>query len=258
MRRPSLVPSMRSLTRDMDGEVAIVTGASSGIGAATARALADEGMAVALAARRADRLESLAADIEDGPGEALVVPTDVTDRDAVDDLVAETVDAFGDLDTLVNNAGVMLLQQVADADPDDWRTMVEVNLLGLMNASKAALPHLRGGGDLVQVSSVAGRTTSQTAAGYNATKWGVNGFTDALRKEETENGVRTTIVEPGAVDTELQDHIPDEEVRERLEGWVESMEALQAEDIAAAVLYAVGQPRHVSVNELMVRPTDQR
>ncbi|WP_276260199.1 SDR family NAD(P)-dependent oxidoreductase [Haloglomus litoreum] len=249
---------MRSLTRDMDGEVAIVTGASSGIGAATARALADEGMAVALAARRADRLESLAADIDDGPGEALVVPTDVTDRDAVDDLVAETVEAFGGLDTLVNNAGVMLLQRVADADPDDWRTMVEVNLLGLMHASKAALPHLRGGGDLVQVSSVAGRTTSQTAAGYNATKWGVNGFTDALRKEETENGVRTTIVEPGAVDTELQDHIPDEEVRERLEGWVESMDALQPDDIAAAVLYAVGQPRHVSVNELMVRPTDQR
>jgi NADP-dependent 3-hydroxy acid dehydrogenase YdfG len=248
---------MRSLTRDMDGEVAIVTGASSGIGAATARALADEGLSVALAARRADRLESLADDIDDGPGEALVVPTDVTDREAVDDLVAETVDAFGDLDVLVNNAGVMLLQKVADADRDDWRTMVEVNLLGLMNASKAALPHLRGGGDLVQVSSVAGRTTSETAAGYNATKWGVNGFTDALRKEETGNGVRTTVVEPGAVETELQEHIPDEAVKQRIEGWVESMEPLQPDDIAAAVLYAAGQPRHVSVNELLVRPTDQ-
>ena len=248
---------MRSLTRDMDGEVAIVTGASSGIGAATARALADEGLSVALAARRADRLESLADDIDDGPGEALVVPTDVTDREAVDDLVAETVDAFGDLNVLVNNAGVMLLQKVADADRDDWRTMVEVNLLGLMNASKAALPHLRGGGDLVQVSSVAGRTTSETAAGYNATKWGVNGFTDALRKEETGNGVRTTVVEPGAVKTELQEHIPDEAVKQRIEGWVESMEPLQPDDIAAAVLYAAGQPRHVSVNELLVRPTDQ-
>lgn len=248
---------MRSLTRELEGEVAIVTGASSGIGAATARALGDEGMAVALAARREDRLTDLADEIDDGPGEALVVPTDVTDRDAVDDLVETTVDEFGDLDVLVNNAGVMLLQKVADADPDDWRTMVEVNLLGLMHASKAALPHLRGGGDLVQVSSVAGRETSQTAAGYNATKWGVNGFTDALRKEETENGVRTTIVEPGAVETELQDHIPDEEVKQRIEGWVESMEALQPEDIAAAVLYAVGQPRHVSINELLVRPTDQ-
>lgn len=248
---------MRSLTRELEGEVAIVTGASSGIGAATARALGDEGMAVALAARREDRLTDLADEIDDGPGEALVVPTDVTDRDAVDDLVETTVDEFGDLDVLVNNAGVMLLQKVADADPDDWRTMVEVNLLGLMHASKAALPHLRGGGDLVQVSSVAGRETSQTAAGYNATKWGVNGFTDALRKEETENGVRTTIVEPGAVETELQEHIPDEEVKQRIEGWVESMEALQPEDIAAAVLYAVGQPRHVSINELLVRPTDQ-
>ena len=248
---------MRSLTRDLEGEVAIVTGASSGIGAATARALADEGMAVALAARREERLTDLAAEIDDGPGRALVVPTDVTDRDAVAALVERTVDEFGDLDILVNNAGVMLLQRVADADPDDWRTMMEVNLLGLMNASKAALPHLRGGGDLVQVSSVAGRETSQTAAGYNATKWGVNGFTDALRKEETENGVRTTIVEPGAVETELQDHIPDEEVKQRIEGWVESMAALQPEDIAGAVLYAVGQPRHVSINELLVRPTDQ-
>jgi NADP-dependent 3-hydroxy acid dehydrogenase YdfG len=248
---------MRSLTRDLTGEVAVVTGASSGIGAATARVLADEGMSVALAARRAERLESLAADVADGPGEALAVPTDVTDRAAVDALIEGTVDAFGDLDVFVNNAGVMLLQQVADADPDDWETMVDVNLSALMYASKAALPHLRGGGDLVQVSSVAGRTTSETAAGYNATKWGVNGFTDALRKEETGNGVRTTVIEPGAVETELQEHIPDEEVKRRIEGWVESMDALRPEDIAAGVLYAVGQPRHVSVNELMIRPTDQ-
>jgi NADP-dependent 3-hydroxy acid dehydrogenase YdfG len=248
---------MRDLTRDMAGETVIVTGASSGIGAATARALAAEGANVALAARRADRLEALADEIDAGPGAALVVPTDVTDRAAVDDLVETTVDEFGGLDVLVNNAGVMLLQRVADADRDDWRQMVEVNLLGLMNASKAALPHLRGGGDIVQVSSVAGRTTSETAAGYNATKWGVNGFTDALRKEESENGVRTTLIEPGAVDTELQDHIPDDEVRQRIEGWVESMEPLVAEDIAAGVLYAVGQPRHVSVNELLIRPTGQ-
>jgi len=248
---------MRPLTRDLTGEVAIVTGASSGIGAATARALADEGMSVALAARRAERLEALAADIGDGPGEALVVPTDVTDRAAVDALIEGTVDAFGGLDVFVNNAGVMLLQAVTDADPDDWEAMVDVNLSGLMYASKAALPHLRGGGDLVQVSSVAGRTTSETAAGYNATKWGVNGFTDALRKEETENGVRTTLIEPGAVETELQEHIPDEEVQRRVEGWVESMDALQPADIAAGVCYAVGQPRHVSVNELMIRPTDQ-
>jgi NADP-dependent 3-hydroxy acid dehydrogenase YdfG len=248
---------MRPLTRDLTGEVAIVTGASSGIGAATARALADEGMSVALAARRAERLEALAADIEEGPGEALVVPTDVTDRAAVDALIEETVDAFGGLDVLVNNAGVMLLQAVTDADPDDWEAMVDVNLSELMYASKAALPHLRGGGDLVQVSSVAGRTTSETAAGYNATKWGVNGFTDALRKEETETGVRTTLIEPGAVETELQEHIPDEEVQRRVEGWVESMDALQPADIAAGVCYAVGQPRHVSVNELMIRPTDQ-
>lgn len=248
---------MRDLTRDMTDETVIVTGASSGIGAATARALADEGANVALAARRADRLEALADEIDAGPGEALVVPTDVTDREAVGDLVETTVEAFGGLDVLVNNAGVMLLQRVADADRDDWRTMVEVNLLGLMHASKAALPHLRGGGDIVQVSSVAGRTTSETAAGYNATKWGVNGFTDALRKEESENGVRTTLIEPGAVDTELQEHIPDDEVRQRIEGWVESMQPLVAEDIAAGVLYAVGQPRHVNVNELMIRPTEQ-
>ena len=237
----------------------LVTGASSGIGAATAELLAEDGANVALAARRAERLEDVAERVEAAGGDTLVVPTDVTEEAQVQEMVTTTHEAFGSLDVLVNNAGVMLLERVRDADTANLRTMVEVNLLGLMNTTHAALPIMReqGFGHVVNVSSVAGRTTSETAAGYNATKWGVNGFTDALRKEEAEHGVRTTLIEPGAVDTELQDHIPDEEVKARIEGWVEQMEALRPDDIARGIQYAVSQPRHVDVNELLIRPTGQ-
>jgi hypothetical protein len=258
---PALVPTEMSFDSDgLDGQVALITGASSGIGEATAEALAGEGASVALAARREDELRSLADRIESEGGETLVVPTDVTDEEQVREMVEETVEEFGRLDVLVNNAGVMLLERVAEADTDDWRRMVEVNLLGLMNATHAALPHLRERetAHVVNVSSVAGREAGETSSGYNATKFGVNGFTEALRQEETQNGVRTTLVEPGAVDTELQEHIPDDEVQERIEQWVEEMDALTSDDIARSVRYAVTQPDHVSVNELLIRPTQQK
>ena len=244
----------------LDSDTTVLgTGASSGIGAATAELLAEDGANVALAARRAEQLVDVAERVEAAGGDALVVPTDVTEEAQVQEMVTTTHEAFGSLDVLVNNAGVMLLERVRDADTANLRTMVEVNLLGLMNTTHAALPIMReqGFGHVVNVSSVAGRTTSETAAGYNATKWGVNGFTDALRKEEAEHGVRTTLIEPGAVDTELQDHIPDEEVKARIEGWVEQMEALRPDDIARGIQYAVSQPRHVDVNELLIRPTGQ-
>ncbi|ELZ56208.1 MULTISPECIES: SDR family NAD(P)-dependent oxidoreductase [Halorubrum] len=243
----------------LDGEVAIVTGASSGIGAATAEALADAGASVAVAARREAALETVADRIEADGGEALVVPTDVTDEAAVEDLIETTVDEFGRLDVLVNNAGVMLLEAVEDADTDNWRQMVEVNLLGLMNATHAALPVMQeqGGGHVVHVSSVAGRRASATASGYNATKFGVNGFTEAFRQEVAADGIRTTVVEPGLVETELQEHIPDEEIREQTEEWVGSLDALQPEDIARSIRFAVAQPAHVSLNELLIRPTEQ-
>jgi NADP-dependent 3-hydroxy acid dehydrogenase YdfG len=243
----------------LDGQVALVTGASSGIGAATAEALADGGASVALAARRRDRLETVADRIEADGGEALVVPTDITDEDDVDAMIETTVSELGRLDVLVNNAGVMLLEAVADADTDNWRRMVEVNLLGLMNATHAALPVMedQGSGHVVNVSSVAGRQASATASGYNATKFGVNGFTEAFRQEVAEDGVRTTVVEPGLVETELQEHIPDEGIQAQTEQWLDSMDPLAPEDIARSIRFAVSQPQHVSVNELLIRPTDQ-
>ena len=243
----------------LDGKVAIITGASSGIGAATAEALADAGACVVVAARREAALKTVAERIEADGGEALVVPTDITDEAAVENLIETTVSEFGQLDVLVNNAGVMLLEAVEDADTDNWRQMVEVNLLGLMNATHAALPVMQeqNGGHVVNVSSVAGRQASATASGYNATKFGVNGFTEAFRQEVAADGIRTTIIEPGLVETELQDHIPDEEIQSQTEEWVESLDALQPEDIARSIRFAVAQPAHVSLNELLIRPTKQ-
>ncbi|WP_160133802.1 SDR family oxidoreductase [Halococcus salsus] len=247
-------------TDQIDGSTAIVTGASSGIGEATASALADHGANVVLAARREDELESLAEAIEADGGRALAVPTDVTNEADLDALVDTTLDTFGTIDVLVNNAGVMLLEPVERADRENFRQMVEVNLLGLMNLTHAVLPVMQdqGSGHIVNVSSTAGRQANANSSGYNATKFGVNGFTEALRQEVTGEGIRTTIVEPGAVETELPEHIPDEEVKEQMEeGLFDSMTPLQSEDIARAVAYAVTQPQHVSINEMLVRPTDQ-
>ncbi|MXR50178.1 SDR family NAD(P)-dependent oxidoreductase [Halovenus sp. WSH3] len=249
------------LGSELDGEVAIVTGASSGIGEATAEALAARGASVVLAARRETELEALADRIEAQEGDALVVPTDVTEEEDIDALVEATLDEYGAIDILVNNAGVMLLEPVERADRENFRQMVEVNLLGLMNLTHAALPTMQeqGSGHIVNVSSTAGRRANANSSGYNATKFGVNAFTEALRQEVTTDGVRTTIIEPGAVDTELQEHIPDEKIKQRVEeGLLESMQPLESEDIARAITYAVSQPQHVNVNEMLIRPTDQQ
>lgn len=244
-------------TGRLQDSVAIVTGASSGIGEATAEALADEGATTVLAARRVDELESLADRIRSDGGEALVVPTDVSDEKDIDELVERVKDDCGRIDILVNNAGVMLLEPLERADRANLRQMVEVNLLGLMNLTHAVLPVMQAQGDghIVNVSSVAGRLASANASGYNATKFGVNGFTEALRQEVAADGVRTTIIEPGAVETELPSHIPDDQVLERLSEAYTSM--LDPDDIARSIVYATTQPEHVSVNELLIRPTEQ-
>jgi len=243
--------------------VALVTGASSGIGEATARMLAGRGTTVAMAARRTDRLEKLGEEIAGAGGTALPVELDVSDREAAEAAVARTVEELGRLDVLVNNAGVMLLGPMLEAPVEEWQQMVDVNLLGLMYMTKAAVPHLleaaegdRGIADIVNISSVAGRIARRNSGVYNATKFGVGAFSESLRQEVTRRHVRVALVEPGAVATELQSHNRPE-VKEQLEKRFEDMEILQAEDIADAIEFVVTRPPHTTVNEVLVRPTEQ-
>jgi NADP-dependent 3-hydroxy acid dehydrogenase YdfG len=244
---------------ELSGKAVAITGASSGIGEATALTLARAGAAVALGARRKDRIDALAARIEDEGGTAVPLEVDVTDEAQARAFVETANDRLGRLDTLINNAGVMLLGPVEQGDPDDWRTMVNVNLLGLLYCTAAALPILRAqeSGDIVNISSVAGRHARAGSAVYNLTKFGVGAYSEALRQEVTEGGIRVTLIEPGFVDTELQGHNKGV-VLETIESMREEMgEVLRAQDIANGILYAVSQPPHVSVNEILIRPTRQ-
>jgi NADP-dependent 3-hydroxy acid dehydrogenase YdfG len=234
-----------------------VTGASSGIGEATARALSAAGASVALGARRTDRLEAIAESL-DGP--TLVREVDVSNEEQARGFIQAAHDELGGLHALVNNAGVMLLGPVADADTDDWRQMVAVNLLGVLYCTHAALPLMAesGGGDIVNLSSVAGRRADAGAAVYNMTKFGVHAFSEALRQEALHQGIRVTIVAPGFVETELQGHNTNPLVRQAMERSREQIgDVLQAQDIAEAILHAITRPPHVCVNEVMVRPTRQ-
>jgi NADP-dependent 3-hydroxy acid dehydrogenase YdfG len=241
----------------LEGRVAAVTGASSGIGEATARALSAAGASVAVGARRAERLQSLAESLD---GRTLVREVDVSDEEQARAFIQAAHDELGGLDILVNNAGVMLLGPVTDADTEDWRQMIAVNLLGLLYCTHAALPLIgaAGRGDVVNVSSVAGRRADAGAAVYNMTKFGVHAFSEALRQEALHQGIRVTTVAPGFVETELQGHNTNPLVRQTLEKSREQIgEVLRAEDIADAILHAVTRPAHVCVNEVVVRPTRQ-
>ncbi len=248
----------------LDGTVALVTGASSGIGEATARELARQGAAVSLVARRDDRLETLAKEIESDGGRALVLTADVTGREAAEGVVRRTVDEFGRLDTLVNNAGVMLLGPTEDAPIEEWERMISVNVMGLMYCAKAALPHLlqaadqepRQVADMVNISSVAGRKATANSAVYNATKHAVGAFSDGMRQEVTRRHVRVSLIEPGAVITELPSHNR-AEVLESMETRFADMERLEAVDIADSIAYVVTRPRRVAINEVLIRPTEQ-
>jgi NADP-dependent 3-hydroxy acid dehydrogenase YdfG len=245
---------------ELSGKAVAITGASSGIGEATALALARAGASVALGARRRDRIEALAQRIEEEAGAtAVALEVDVADEAQARAFVAGAVERLGRLDVLINNAGVMLLGPVESGDPDDWRQMVEVNLLGLLYCTHAALPIMReqGSGDIVNISSIAGRFARAGSAVYNLTKFGVNAFTEGLRQEVTEGGIRVMVVEPGFVATELQSHNKGA-VLETIEGMREQIgDVLAAEDIANGIVYAVSQPPHVSVNEVLIRPTRQ-
>jgi clavulanate-9-aldehyde reducatase len=237
----------------LEGKTAVVTGASSGIGAATARQLAEAGAKVVLGARRKDRLDTLAEEIG---ADAVAAELDVGDEQSVRSFF-EHLDG---VDVLVNNAGVMLLGPVDGADTSEWRRMVDVNLLGLLYCTHAALPSMRerGGGDIVNISSVAGRFANAGNAVYAMTKFGVGAFSESLRKETVAAGIRVTLIEPGFVDTELQGHNENPVVRQAIDSMREEIgEILHADDIAQAILYAVSRPRHVSVNEVLVRPSGQ-
>jgi len=248
----------------LQGTVALVTGASSGIGEATARLLASRGATVALAARRAERLAALAREIEQAGGRALAIETDVTDRVQATAAVQRTVDELGRLDTVVNNAGVMLLGPILDAPSEEWDRMIALNLQGLLHVTHAALPHLlqatesepRRVADLVNISSVAGRVARSGSGVYNLTKHGVGAFSESLRQELAERHVRISLVEPGAVETELPDHLRPE-IREQMVKRFDGVDRLQAGDIAEAIDYIITRPRHVAVNELLIRPTEQ-
>jgi NADP-dependent 3-hydroxy acid dehydrogenase YdfG len=248
----------------LEGTAALVTGASSGIGEATARALAAGGADVALVARRAERIEALAEELRSGGARALAIEADVTDRSRAEQAVARAAEELGRLDTVVNNAGVMLLGPVLEAPVEEWQQMVEVNLLGLLYVSKASLPHLlaaaesepRRVADLVNISSVAGRVARLGSGVYNATKHAVGAFSESLRQEVTGRHVRVSLIEPGAVATELVSHNRPE-VQDVIEGRIGEIERLRSEDIAEAISYVVTRERHVSVNEVLIRPTEQ-
>lgn len=248
----------------LQGTVALVTGASSGIGEAAALALASRGAAVALAARRTDRLEGVAERIEAGGGRAIVIATDVTDRAQAEGAVERTVADLGRLDTLVNNAGMMLLGPAVDAPVEEWEKMVSINVLGLLYCARAALPHLltaaasapRNVADMVNISSVAGRVARSGSAVYNATKHGVGAFSEALRQEVTGRRVRVSVVEPGATVSELRSHNRPE-VQEQMRQRTAGVELLHADDVAEAIAYIVTRPWRVAVSELMLRPTEQ-
>ena len=246
----------------LEGRKAVITGASSGIGEATAVALAREGAGVALGARRKDRLDELGKRITGDGGAATAYEVDVGDEEAARSFVEQAADEMGGLDILVNNAGVMLLGPVEGADTDEWRRMVDVNLLGLLYCTHAALPIMRegGGGHVINVSSVAGRNANFGSGVYNVTKFGVVAFSESLRQEAviSKSGVRVTCVEPGFVGTELQGHNENPIVVENIEKMREQIgEVLSAEDIANAIVYAVGQPERVAINEILVRPQGQ-
>ncbi len=244
----------------LEGRKVLITGASSGIGEATAEAMVAEGAAVALGARRKDRLDELATTINDGGGTAVAIEADITDEQQAKNLVETAHSELGGLDTLVNNAGVMLLGPLQGADPSEWRQMIEVNCLGLLYCTHYALPLIRdgGGGDVVNVSSVAGRIAALGSGVYNMTKWGVVGYSESLRQEGGLIGVRVTVIEPGFVETELQGHNTNPYVVEQIEKMQAQLEkVLEAKDIANAIVFAASQPKHVSVNEILVRPSGQ-
>jgi NADP-dependent 3-hydroxy acid dehydrogenase YdfG len=250
---------MPTTPRRFAGHVSLVTGASSGIGAGVARALGAEGATVVIAARRYDRLTQLADEIATAGGTALALELDISDVANAAECIRTITSRFGRIDSIVNAAGVMLSARTADASIADWQRMFETNVLGLMALTHAAFAVMRtqGSGHVVNISSVSARLANAGSPAYAATKSAVNTFSESLRKEGTSVGVRVTVVSPGIVETELFDHPADAATRARFRQMLDSLTALTPADVAAAVLFALGQPPHVSINEIVLRPTEE-
>jgi len=243
----------------LQDKIALVTGASAGIGEATARALAAAGVKVALAARRTERLEKIATEISSDPDRTVVCTMDVTSRQSVNAGVYTVLDRWGHIDILVNNAGIMPLSFIRNLKVDEWLQMVDVNINGVMYCTAAVLPSMldRKSGHIVNISSVAGRRVLASGSVYCGTKFFVNAFSEGLRMElSPEDNIRVTIIEPAMTESELRNTITDQNVLKRYES-MKNMKILEADDIARAIVYAVSQPRHVNVNEILIRPTEQ-
>ncbi|HET6733389.1 SDR family oxidoreductase [Mycobacterium sp.] len=246
----------QNASKPLEGKVVAITGASSGIGEATALACAQAGASVALAARRAERLTALVKKIEDDGGQAIAIPTDITDEAQARNFITQTHSSLGQVDVLINNAGVMLLGPIVGPPVEDWQRMVDLNILGVLYCTHAALPLMveSGGGHIINVSSVAGKAVAPGGGVYSMTKFAVGAFSEALRQELMNDGVRVTLIEPGRVDTELIDHV-DPELRKVIDArWV-GVTPLNAHDIATAIMYALTQPDHVIVNQIALRST---
>ena len=246
------------MSDNIKGKVVVITGASSGLGEATARHLAAEGARLVLGARRTDRIEALAGELTESGAEALAVTTDVTDRDQVQALVDAAVDQFGRVDVLINNAGLMPQSLLEHRKVDEWDRMIDVNVKGVLYGIAAALPYMKEqkNGHVINVSSVAGHKVGPGSAVYAATKFAVRALSEGLRQEVKDYGLRTTVISPGAVDTELPDTISDPAVAERVRGLYDNV-AIPADSFARAVAFAIGQPEEVDINEILYRPTAQ-
>lgn len=242
----------------LEGTVTVITGASSGIGAATARILANAGSTLVLGARRRKQLDDVVMQITADGGRALAVECDVRDEEQVHNLISQAHKKFGQINILVNNAGVMLQSRIVHNLSDEWRQMVETNVLGLLYATSAAIPHLvQTRGQIVNISSVAGRKARERGGVYSATKWGVNAISESLRLEVMADHIRVIVIEPGTTATELTSHITDPESFKIQQDAVGQMKPLRSEDVARTILWAVTQPEHISVNEVLIRPSEQ-
>lgn len=241
----------------LQGKVALITGASSGIGEASALALAAEGAYVVVVGRYVDKLQGLIEQIRGRVGKAWPAVADMANEQQVQSLVNHVKSKFGRIDILVNNAGVMLQDQIDGVNTEDWRRMVAINVMGLMYVTHAVLPIMKqqNYGHIVNISSVAGRTAHADSGVYNVTKWGVVAFSEALRQESYKHNIRVTVIEPGSTTTEMAEPLTDDVTKRQHGEWMQGLSSLESEDIAYAIVYAVTQPERVNVNEILIRPT---